>query len=83
MKVKQEMKEQKNDAPKPNNGYVVPKGEEKLFHCKIEVVRFNPNTGERLSRPRIQKFGQKIFELVLPKLREQGYTIEILHNPKK
>lgn len=62
--------------------YVVPANERHLFHCIIEVRKFDPETGERLSKPRIQKFGQKTFEMVLPKLREQGYTVTILHNPK-
>jgi hypothetical protein len=62
--------------------YVVPANEKHLFHCVIEVKKFNPETGERLSKPRIQKFGQKTFEMVLPKLREQGYTVTILHNPR-
>lgn len=66
----------------PQPQYVVPANEKNLFHCVIEVKKFNSETGERLSRPRIQKFGQKTFEMVLPKLREQGYTVTILHNPR-
>lgn len=66
----------------PQPQYVVPANEKHLFHCVIEVKKFNPETGERLSKPRIQKFGQKTFEMVLPKLREQGYTVTILHNPR-
>jgi hypothetical protein len=65
----------------PDN-YVVPKGEERQYHCRIEVKKFNQDTGERLSKPRIQKFGKKIFETsVMLSLRKQGYTIDILHNP--
>lgn len=66
----------------PKQEYFVPANEKHLFHCIIEVKKFNPETGERLSKPRVQKFGQKTFEMVLPKLREQGYTVTILHNPK-
>lgn len=66
----------------PQPQYVVPANEKHLFHCVIEVKKFNPETGERLSKPCIQKFGQKTFEMVLPKLREQGYTVTILHNPR-
>lgn len=62
--------------------FIVPKGEEHLYHCKIEIRRFNPNTGERVSAPRIQVFGRKFFESFgLHNLRQQGYTVEILHNP--
>lgn len=62
--------------------YIVPKGEEKDYHAVIEVVQFDPKTGKRLSKPRVQKFGKKIFEAhVADSLRKQGYTVTILHDP--
>ena len=62
--------------------YRVPAGEEKLYHCVIEVVQFDPKTGKRLSTPRVQKFGRKTSEtLVYKTLKKQGYEIKILHNP--
>lgn len=62
--------------------YIVPKGEEKNYHAVIEVVQFDPKTGKRISRPRVQKFGKKIFEAhVADSLRKQGYTVTILHDP--
>ena len=62
--------------------YIVPKGEEKDYHAVIEVVQFDPKTGKRISRPRVQKFGKKIFEAhVADSLRKQGYTVTILHDP--
>lgn len=65
----------------PEN-YIVPKGEEKDYHAVIEVVQFDPKTGNRLSKPRVQKFGKKIFEAhVADSLRKQGYTVTILHDP--
>lgn len=65
----------------PDN-YIVPKGEEKDYHAVIEVRQFDPKTGNRLSKPRVQKFGKKIFEAhVGDSLRKQGYTVTILHNP--
>ena len=76
------VEEQKPQTSAPKQEYFVPANERHLFHCIIEVKKFDPETGERLSKPRIQKFGQKAFELVLPKLREQGYTVNILHNPR-
>ena len=67
----------------PEN-YVVPVGEEKDYHAVIEVVQFDPKTGKRLSRPRVQKFNRKIFEqTVLSSLRKMGYTVTILHNPNE
>ena len=62
--------------------YIVPKGEEKSYHAVIEVKQFDPKTGVRISRPRIQKFGKKSFEShVRESLRKQGYDILILHDP--
>lgn len=85
VKVDKEAKQVKDVTIEKVNdeNYIVPANERHLYHCVIEVKKFNPETGERLSKPRIQKFGQKAFELVLPKLKEQGYTVTILHSPKK
>ena len=64
------------------DNYVVPKGEEKDYHAVIEVTQYDPKTGKRLSKPRVQKFGKKIFEAhVGESLRKQGYTVTILHDP--
>lgn len=64
--------------------YLVPKGEEKCYHAVIEVVQFDPKTGKRLSKPRVQKFGKKMFEThVLASLKKQGYTVTILHDPNE
>ena len=64
--------------------YIVPENEKHLYHCVIEVKKFDSETGKRLSRPRVQKFGKKIFEVnVAQNLKRQGYTIDILHNPTK
>ena len=65
----------------PDN-YIVPQGEERAYHAVIEVKQFDPKTGVRLSRPRVQKFGKKMFEAhIFDSLRKQGYTITILHDP--
>lgn len=62
--------------------YIVPKGEERFYHVVLEVRQFDPKTGARLSRPRIQKFGKKMYEShVEASLRKQGYSITVLHNP--
>lgn len=64
--------------------YIVPKGEEKDYHAVIEVVQFDPKTGQKLSRPRVQKFGRKAFERgVHANLKKQGYKVTILHDPNK
>lgn len=62
--------------------YKVPKGEERFYHAVIEVEQFDPKTGKKLSKPRVQKFGRKTWEGgVRESLRKQGYKITILHNP--
>lgn len=68
----------------PEN-YIVPKGEEHLYHTTIEVVKFNQNTGKRINIPRVQKFGKKGFESagIHDNLKKQGYTVTILHDPSE
>jgi len=67
----------------PEN-YVLPNGEEDRYHVKIEVPKFDSETGKRLSQPRIQKFGKKAYELNLKNdLVRQGYKLIVLHNPNK
>ena len=62
--------------------YVVPKGEERCYHALIEVEQFDQKTGQRISSPRVQKFGKKIFDRVVrDALMKQGYKVTILHNP--
>lgn len=65
----------------PEN-FIVPKGEESFYHCRIEVVKFHSETGERLSKPRMQVFGKKFFETFgLHNLRKMGYKVDIMHDP--
>lgn len=65
------------------DNYLVPKGEERFYHTVIEVVQYDPKTGRKISKPRVQKFGAKIFErIVHDNLLKQGYTITILHDPR-
>lgn len=67
----------------PEN-FIVPKGEEDCYHCRIEVKKFNKDTGERISKPRMQVFGKKFFESFgLHNLKKQGYTVDVMHDPNK
>lgn len=62
--------------------YIVPQNEQGVYHCKIEIIKFNQDNGKRLSKPRIQKFGKKAFDgIVKQQLELQGYTVEVLHDP--
>ena len=67
----------------PEN-FIVPKGEEDCYHCRIEVKKFNQDTGERISKPRMQVFGKKFFESFgLHNLRKQGFTVDVMRDPNK
>ena len=61
--------------------YIVPRGEEDTYHCRIEQTQYNPRNGKRLSRPRIQKFDVKMYPSVARNLRQQGWDIEVLYDP--
>lgn len=67
----------------PEN-YIVPEKEKHMYHCIIEVRRFNESTGERRSIPRIQKFGKKGYENgIYENLIKQGNTVTVLHDPNE
>lgn len=67
----------------PEN-YIVPSNEQHLYHCVIEIKKFDSETGKRLSIPRIQKFGKKGYEnSIADNLKKQGYTITVLHDPNE
>jgi hypothetical protein len=67
----------------PEN-YIVPDNEKHLYHCVIEIKKFDSETGKRLSIPRIQKFGKKGYEnSIAEHLKKQGYTITVLHDPNE
>lgn len=62
--------------------YIVPQGEENVYHTVIEVIQYDPKTGRKISKPRVQKFGKKTFEThVSSSLKKQGYSVTILHDP--
>ena len=63
------------------DNYIVPKGEQDTFHCRIEQKQFHPQTGKRLSKPIIQKFDAKMYPSVARNLRQQGWDIEVLYDP--
>lgn len=61
--------------------YIVPRGEEDTYHCRIEQTQFNPRNGKRMSKPRIQKFDAKMYPSIARNLRQQGWDIEVLYDP--
>lgn len=64
------------------SNYVVPKGEERYYHVKLEVPQHDPHTGEKVSFPYIQKFTAKMYKARLSRtLKLRGYKTEILYDP--
>lgn len=61
--------------------YIVPKGEEGSYHVMQRIPFFNQTTGKDLSNYRIQKYGAKEFRDLAKNLRQQGYVIDVLHDP--
>ena len=61
--------------------YIVPRGEEGTYHCRIEQTQFDARYGKRLSRPRIQKFDAKMYPTIARNLRQQGWDIDVLYDP--
>lgn len=69
------------DKVTPEN-YVVPHGEEHLYHVKQQIPQFDQKTGAPTTKPFIQKYGKKSFEsFIADELKLQGYTVVILHDP--
>lgn len=63
--------------------FLVPKGEEKRYHVKMEIPRYDSATGKKLSKARIMSFGINTFKTLGTSIKKQGYTMEILHDPLK
>lgn len=72
-----------NNAQTPQMQEQIEEKEKGLYHVLIEVKKFNSDTGARLSKPRVQKFGQKTFQAIREDLIKQGYTLTILHDPRE
>ena len=64
----------------PEN-YIVPRGEENTYHCRIEQKQFDSRTGKRISKPYVQKFDAKMFPSLARTLKQQGYDVEVLYDP--
>ena len=61
--------------------YLVEDNERGFYHCMLERKLFDGATGERLSRPFIQKFDAKGFTGLYRNLVESGYDVKVLHDP--
>ena len=61
--------------------YIVPKGEETLYHVVQELRQFDQKTGRRLSRPVLQKYDVKVWAKQKKALLSWGYDLVIVHDP--
>ena len=61
--------------------YIVPKGEETLYHVVQELKQFDQKTGRRLSRPVLQKYDAKVWAKQKKALVSWGYDLVIVHDP--
>lgn len=65
------------------DNYEVPKGEEGFIHAKIEQLKYDESTGEKLSKARIQKYNTVEWPQIINTHWKLGWTIrEILHFPQ-
>lgn len=63
------------------DNYIVPDGERAFYHVIMENKQYDPKTGAKLSRPRLQKFKAATFKKLRPNFERQGYTLDILYDP--
>lgn len=64
--------------------YTVPKGEEHLYHIRVEKKAFSQATGEKLSRPYVVKFTEREYKGFQASVKALGFThVEVLHDPTK
>lgn len=64
--------------------YIVPDNEKHLYHCVIEIKKFDSETGKRLSIPVFRSSAKRGYEnSIADNLKKQGYTITVLHDPNE
>ncbi len=62
--------------------YIVDEKERDTYHVMMEIVRYSPSDGRRLSQSSIQKFDAKIYKSIMERhLKLMGYTVTVLYDP--
>lgn len=69
----------KKDAQDEFADYKAPENEKHLFHLSLEKVLFNSKTGQKASKPYVQKFTESEYKDLL--VHGAGFTINVLHDP--
>lgn len=67
-------------------GYQIPEHERDCYHVALEARSFNPSTGEKLSKPRVQTYSRMTYT----NMRDQkpysgfhGFSVHVLHDPTR
>lgn len=64
--------------------YQVPAGEEHLYHVLQETKKYDADTGQKRTKPRVQKYGKKVFENnVYASQTKRKMSMVILHDPNE
>lgn len=63
------------------DNYIVPEGEKMCFHVIMEIKQYHPKTGEKISRPRLQKFNVPTFKKLRSNFERQGFEIVVIYDP--
>lgn len=79
----EELIEEKAKEPETLTEYAPKKGTEKLVHARISKGRrFDPSTGEELTKPYVQMFTYGEWKLFQQNHKSIGFVVlEVLHNP--
>ena len=88
-KETEKVQEQEQEAKV--TGYQPSKAEKHLYHVQLEKPLFDKRSGERLSKPSVQKMSEKEYKAFTSKNGEKdksiaemlGYEIKVLWNPKE
>lgn len=72
---------QNNKTGKAQEPFKPAPGDEAYVHVTLEQPNYDKRTGQKLSRPRMQKFGVREYAKVKDQLYKQGYTVELLYMP--
>ncbi len=73
---------ERTKAAQVGGTYLPPKGEEDLYHVKMDKPGYNPKDGKKVNRAFIQKFNDKDFVNIERNAGNLGYEIKVLWNPE-
>lgn len=66
-------------ANSSSKDYAVPQHEEHMVHISMEAKVYSQKNGEKLTKPRVQKFYPQEFGAMEARGAFKGYTVDVLH----